>query len=279
MELLLAPFQSGFTQRGTIAALLVAVTCAVIGVWVVLRGLAFMADALAHGVIPGIAVAALRGFDLTLGAALGAVVTVLGVALVGARTRLSEDTGIGLLFVGLLATGVMLLSRADAFAISVTAFLFGDVFGVTWGDVGLQAAAAVVALAASAVLHRAFVALAFDERKAQLLGLRPRLTRALLLALLAMTVISAFRTVGSLLVTGLLIAPAATATLLARRLLPTMATAVGLGVLAVLVGMELSYHYGLSGGASMAATAVALFFLVLAGQETLAGVRRRRVAV
>ena len=189
MELLLAPFQSGFTQRGTVAALLVAVTCAVVGVWVVLRGLAFMADALAHGVIPGIAVAALRGFDLTLGAALGAIVTVLGVSLVGARTRLSEDTGIGLLFVGLLATGVMLLSRADAFAVSVTAFLFGDVFGVTWGDVGLQATAAVVALAVSAVLHRAFVALAFDERKAQLLGLRPRLTRALLLALLAMTVV------------------------------------------------------------------------------------------
>lgn len=276
MDLLLAPFQSGFTQRGLVAAGLVAVTCAVVGVWVVLRSLSFMGDALAHGVIPGIAIATIRGFDLTLGAALGAAVTVLGVSLVSNRTRLTEDTGIGLLFVGLLSLGVIILSSADSFAVNVTAFLFGDVLGVTWGDVRLQALAAVVALVASAVLHRAFVALAFDERKAQLLGLRPRLARAVLLGLLAMTVVTAFRTVGSLLVFGLLIAPAAAATLVTRRLVPTMALAVAIGLVAVVAGLEVSYHLNLAGSAAMSGTAVLVFFLVLAGREITGVLRRGR---
>lgn len=278
MDLLLEPFAAGFTQRALAAGLLVALTCAVVGVWVVLRSLAFMGDALAHGIVPGIAVAALLGGNLTLGAAVSAAVTVGGVALVGNRARLPEDTGIGLLFVGMLSLGVLVISRSDSFATDVTAFLFGDTLGVTWQDVRAQAVSAVIAVAASVLGYRAFLALAFDERKAELLGLRPRLARAALLALIALAIISAFRTVGSLLVFGLLVAPAATATLVVRRVPALMVTAAGLGMLAVVVGLALSYHLDLAGGAAVSCTAVVGFFLALAGRGAVDVGRSRRAA-
>lgn len=267
LDALTAPFAAGFTQRALVAGLLVAVTCSTVGVWVVLRSLSFMGDALAHGVIPGIAVASLVGFDLTVGAAVAALLTVAGVTYVTNRTGLPEDTSIGLLFAGMLSLGVMIISRSGSFAVDVTAFLFGDVLGVTTRDLVLQAVAATVAVVVSAVFHRAFVALAFDERKAALLGLRPRLARAVLLALIAMAVVASFRTVGSLLIFGLLVAPAATATLLARRLRAIMAVSLLLGAASVVVGLEVSYHLDLAGSAAMSGTAVLLFFAVLAAQR------------
>lgn len=274
MDWLLEPFAAGFTQRGLVAGLLVAVTCSTVGVWVVLRSLTFMGDALAHGVIPGIAVASLVGVDLTLGAAVSAVVTVAGISVVSARARLPEDTGIGLLFVGMLSLGVLIVSRSGSFAVDVTAFLFGDVLGVTTADIALQAVAAVVAVVASAVWYRAFLVLAFDERKAALLGLRPMLARTVLLALIGMTVVTAFRTVGSLLVFGLLVAPPATATLLVRRVPAIIGTSVALGALAVVAGLVLSYHLDLAGAASIAVCAVAGFFVVLTARSVAEAVTR-----
>ena len=146
MDLLLDPFAAGFTQRALIAGLLVAITCATVGVWVVLRSLAFMGDALAHGVIPGIALAALLGVDLTIGAALAALVTVGGISFVTNHSGLPEDTSTGLLFVGMLSLGVMIISRSGSFATDVTSFLFGDVLGVSTEDLVLQAVAAAIAL-------------------------------------------------------------------------------------------------------------------------------------
>ncbi len=267
MELLLEPFSSAFTQRALIAGLLVALTCATVGVWVVLRSLAFVGDALAHGVIPGIAVAALAGGDLTIGAAVSAAVTVGGISLVTNRTGLSEDTSTGLLFAGMLSLGVLIISSSSSFQRDVTVFLFGDILGVTSSDLQVQAVAAAVALITSVVLYRPFMALAFDERKAELLGMRPRLARAALLGLIGLVVVTAFRTVGSLLVFGLLVAPAATATLLVRRVPAVMLVSLIAGMLSVVIGLELSYHLDLAGSAAISATAVAQFFVVLTGRS------------
>ena len=273
MEFLLEPFAASFTQRALVAGLLVAVTCATVGVWVVMRSLAFMGDALAHGVIPGIAVASLLGVDLTIGAALAAALTVGGISYVTNRSGLPEDTSTGLLFVGMLSLGILIISRSGSFAVDVTAFLFGDVLGVTTADLVIQAIAAVLAIVVSVVFYRAFVALSFDERKAELLGLRPRLTRAVLLGLIGMTVVTSFRTVGSLLIFGMLVAPPAAATLLVNRVPSIMGVSLGLGVLSVIVGLELSYHLDLAGSAAMSGTAVAIFFVVLAVQR-VRGVER-----
>lgn len=273
MDLLLEPFAASFSQRGLLAGLLVATMCGTVGVWVVLRSLAFMGDALAHGIIPGIAVAAITGSNLTVGAAIAAALTIGGVSLVTNRANLPEDTGTGLLFAGMLSLGVAIISRSGSFAVDVTAFLFGDVLGVTTGDLVLQAAATVVAIVTSLIGYRAFVTLSFDERKAALLGLRPRLARSVLLALIGLVVVSSFRTVGSLLVFGLLVAPAATATLVARRVPMIMLASTLFGWLAVVVGLELSYHLDLAGSAAMSGSSVALFFLVLAGRAVGSSLR------
>ncbi len=272
MDWLTDPFALDFMQRGLIAGLLTAATCAVVGIWVVLRGLAFMGDALAHGVLPGIALAYLLGFNLTLGAALGALAMVGGVTLVQRRSRLSEDTGIGLLFVGMLALGIIIISRGTSYAGDLLSFLFGAILAVTTSDIAVQAVALAIAVLTSVVLYRALLVLAFDERKAHVLGLRPTFARFALLALVAMAVVSSFRTVGNLLVFALLIAPPATASLLVRRVPAMMVTGVLLGVLAVYLGLLLSYHYNLATGAAIAATAVVQFFCVLAAREVAAAI-------
>lgn len=275
---LLDPFHYDFMQRALVAGVLAAVTCAVVGTWVVLRGLAFMGDALAHGVLPGIALAFLWGFDLTLGALVSAAVMVAGINLVNRRGHLREDTGIGLLFVGMLALGVIIISRARTFTTDLTGFLFGNVLGVTTADVRLQVGAAVIAVAACALLYRPFLALAFNEEKAALLGLRPRLANVVLLALIAVAVVSSFRAVGTLLVFGLLIAPPATASLLVRRVPAMMVTAAGIGAGSVALGLVVSFHHDTAAGATMAGIAVLAFFVVLAATEVVRALRGARPA-
>ncbi len=142
MEWLLDPLTVSFVQRALLAGMLVSVLCGLVGTWVVLRGMAFMSEAISHGMLPGVAVAYLAGANLLVGAAASAVVMILGVAWVSKNSRLSEDTGIGLLFVGMLALGVVIVSRARSFAVDLTAFLFGDVLSATRGDLIWLAAAA-----------------------------------------------------------------------------------------------------------------------------------------
>ena len=270
----LDPFQYAFMQRALLGGALAAAICAVVGTWVVLRGLAFMGDALAHGVLPGIALAFLWGFDLTLGALASAAVMVAGINLVNRRGNLREDTGIGLLFVGMLALGVIIISRASTFSTELTGFLFGNVLGVTTTDLRTQAVAAVLTIVACTLLYRPFLALAFNQEKAALLGLRPRLANVVLLGLIAIAVVSSFRAVGTLLVFGLLIAPPATASLLVRRVPTMMVTAAAIGVTSVALGLVLSFHYDTAAGATMAGTAVLVFFVVLAGSELTRTLRR-----
>lgn len=270
------PFSVHFMQQALLGGLLAAVTTSLIGTWVVIRGMAFMGDALAHGVLPGIAMAFVLGFDLTLGAIAGALVMVAGIAFVHRKGGLREDTGIGLLFVGMLALGVIIVSRLPSFTTSLTTFLFGDILGVRSSDLLVQATAAAIALAGVALLYRPFLVLSFNEAKAQVLCLHPRLAHLAMLTLLTLAIVTSFRAVGTLLVFGLLIAPPATASLLARSVPTMMLTGAALGSAAVVVGLLLSWHLGTAAGATVAAVAVAAFFAVLFGRDVADRVSRSR---
>jgi ABC-type Mn2+/Zn2+ transport system permease subunit len=274
----LDPFEPEFMQRALLAGMLAVVASSVVGTWVVLRGLSFLGDALAHGVIPGMALAVLWGFNVTLGALLTAGLMVGGISLVNRRSRLGDDTGVGLLFVGMLALGVIIISKSRSFTTDVQSLLFGDILGVTWADVRVQVAAAALVVACSALGYRAFLVLSFNEAKAGSLGLRPAATHLALLALIAIAIVSSFQAVGTLLVFGLLVGPPATAALLVRRVWLCMVVGVALGWGAVGLGLLLSYHHGTAAGATMAGVSVAMFFAVLLGQELLALGRRRGVA-
>ncbi len=263
MEWLTDPFEFAFQQRALLGGSLAAIALALVGTWVVIRGMSFLGDALVHGVIPGIALAILFDFSVLVGAALSAVVMILGINLVHRQTTFSEDTGIGLLFVGMLALGVILISRTASYTGSLSSILFGDVLGVTSADIVVTGVILVVTLMASVVLYRPFLVLAFNEQKAQLLGLRPALAHWVLLGLLTAVIVGSFQTVGTLLVFGMLVGPPATAALIVRRLPLMMVTAAIIGVLSVMLGLVLSYHLDTAGSATMALVPIVLFFVVL----------------
>jgi ABC-type Mn2+/Zn2+ transport system permease subunit len=275
---LLDPFEPEFMQRALLAGMLAVVASSVVGTWVVLRGLSFLGDALAHGVIPGMALAVLWGFNLTVGALVTAGLMVGGISLVNRRSRLGEDTGVGLLFVGMLALGVIIISKSRSFTTDVQSLLFGDVLGVTWADIRVQAAAAALVVVCSVLGYRAFLVLSFNEAKAGSLGLRPGTTHLALLALIAVAIVSSFQAVGTLLVFGLLVGPPATAALLVRRVWMCMIVGVVVGWVAVALGLVLSYHYGTAAGATMAGVAVVQFFVVLIAQEVAQAAREHRSA-
>lgn len=248
-------------QRALVAGVLVSVVCALAGTWVVLRGMAFLGDAMSHGMLPGVALAALLGLDVVIGAVASAAVMAAGVTALGRTRRLSQDTAIGLLFVGMLALGVIIVSSSASFAVDLTGFLFGDVLAVGPRELWQLVVALAVTVVITVAGHRAFVALAFDSRKARTLGLHPRLAHGLLLVLVTLAIVASFRVVGTLLVFALLIAPPAAAVLWARRIPVVMVAAAVLGVLANVVGLLVSWHAGTAAGATVAATAVGLFFL------------------
>ncbi len=270
MSWLTEVFEPAFMQRALVGSLIAVVITSLVGTWVVLRGLAFLGDALAHGVIPGIALAVLWGFSVTLGALVAAVVMGLSVVLVSTKTSVREDTGIGLLFVGMLSLGIVIISRARSFATEVTSLLFGDVLGVSWDDVRLQLAALAVVVVVSVVMFRPFMALTFNRDKALTLGMRPALAHMVLMALVAVSIVASFQTVGTLLVFGLIVGPPATAALLVRRVPTMMALSMLFGALAVVAGLVVSFHYNTAGGATMALFSVIIFFVVLAIRETVA---------
>lgn len=256
-------FASEYTQRALVGGLLAAVTMGLIGSWVVVRGLSFAGDALAHGVLPGIALAVLWGFDVTLGALASAAVMMGGVSIARRTARISDDASIGLLFVGMLALGVIIISREDTYAGDLTDLLFGNVLGVRPSDLRLQAIVAVVTAVALVALYRPLLALAFDPRKALVLGQRPGLTHTALLALLAVAVVGSFRVVGTMLVMGLLVGPAATALVLVRTMPLVQVTSVAFGCLSVVLGLTLSYHHNTAASATVAGLAVGFFFVVV----------------
>jgi ABC-type Mn2+/Zn2+ transport system permease subunit len=263
MDWLTEPFQLAFQQRALASGILAAVALAVVGTWVVIRGMTFLGDALVHGVIPGITLAIIFDFSVLIGAILAAVVMIGGINLVHRQTSFSEDTGIGLLFVGMLGLGVILISSSDAYTGSLTSILFGDVLGVTTGDLAVLAVVALAILVTSTLLYRHFLVLSFNEQKARLLGLKPGLAHVALLSLMTISIVGSFQTVGTLLVFGLLVGPPATAALLVKRVPAMMVTAALIGVVSVLLGLIVSYYANTSGSATMALIPIVFFFVVL----------------
>ncbi|WP_394935149.1 metal ABC transporter permease [uncultured Ilumatobacter sp.] len=269
MQLLVHAFEPAFMQRALIGSLLAVVVTSLVGTWVVLRGLAFLGDAIAHGVIPGIALAVLWGFSPIVGALVAAAVMAGLVSLVSARTVIREDTGIGLLFVGMLSLGIVIVSKARSFTTEVTSLLFGDVLGVTRSDINGQFVAAVIVVVATIGLYRPFMALTFNAIKAQSLGMHPKAAHLALMMLLAISIVASFQAVGTLLVFGLLVGPPATASLLTRRVPVMMIVSMLFGALAVIAGLTISFHAGTAGGATMAGLSVAGFFAVLLVTEVV----------
>ncbi|OUW32318.1 MAG: ABC transporter permease [Actinobacteria bacterium TMED172] len=269
MNFLIDAFEPAFMQRALIGGLLAVVATSLVGTWVVLRGLAFLGDALAHGVVPGVALAVLWSFNPLIGAFVAALVMSGLITFVSNRTVMRDDTAIGLLFVGMLALGVLIISKAKSFATDVTAILFGDALGVTRADLRNQFIAAVIVIVLTILLYRPFLALTFNQVKAQTLGMRPKLAQAALLALIAVAIVSSFQAIGTLLVFGLIVAPPATAALLVNRIVLIMLVSVVSGSLAVLFGLLLSFHYGTAGGATIAVLCVLQFFVVLGGQSLM----------
>ena len=235
-----------------------------------LRGLAFIGDALAHGVLPGVAVAILIGIPGMVGAALGALVMIGGVSLVQARSRLSSDTAIGLLFVGMLALGVVIVSRSSTFSGDLIRILFGELLGVSAEDLILQAAVTVGVAAVAFVCARPFLLLCFDPEQAQVAGFPARAYHVVMLLLVAATVIVSFQSVGTLLVFGMLLAPAGAGALIAGRIGAMMAWGIAFGAIATYLGLLLSYHLDTAAGATVVLVAVAIFFVVLLVQNVRA---------
>lgn len=263
VDWLIAPFELAFQQRALIAGSVAAIALALVGTWVVIRGMSFLGDALVHGVVPGIALAILFDFSVLLGAAGAAVLMLLGINLVHRQTAFSEDTSIGLLFVGMLGLGVIVISRTDSYSGNLTEILFGDALGVTRTDIGLLLVLLVITLVGTFLLYRPFLVLSFNEQKAHLLGLRPRMAHAALLGLITIAIVGSFQTVGTLLVFGLLVGPPATAALIVRRVPAIMALAAAIGVFSVGAGLVISYHANTSGSATMAVVPIVLFFVTL----------------
>ena len=268
MNYLIDPFANNeFMRLALFGGILVACTCAIAGTFVVLRGLAFVGDALAHGVLPGIATAMLLGVSGIVGAAIGAAVMMGGVSVVSRRIRLSGDTAIGLLFVGMLALGVMITSRSSSFVGDLAHILFGELLGITTTDLAWQFIALVIVGLIAFVGRRPFLLLSVDDGLARTSGFSARLFHNVMLAMVAITVIASFQTVGTLLVLGMLIAPAATGSLFARRIESMMLIAALVGSLSTYIGLLVSYHYDLAAGASIVLTAVVIFAISATANE------------
>jgi ABC-type Mn2+/Zn2+ transport system permease subunit len=263
MDIFITPFSTNaFMLNALLAGILVSIACGIVGTFIVLRGLAFIGDALAHGVLPGIALALLLGFPGILGATIGAFVMIGGISLVTRRTRLSSDTAIGLLFVGMLALGVVIVSRSSSFSGDLVRVLFGEILGISQGALLIQLAATLVILITVIVCARPFIMLCFSPEQAQVAGFSASLYHNIMLALVALTVITSFQTVGTLLVFGMLLAPAGAGALIARRVQTMMIWASAFGTLSVYFGLLVSYHFKLAAGASIVLVATLVFFVV-----------------
>lgn len=254
------PFQADVIMRALVAGVIAACLCSLVGCWVLLRRNVFLGEAMTHGMLPGVAIAALLGISLMAGGLVAALVMAVGVAAIGKSSKLSSDTSIGLLLVGMLALGVIIVSRSQSFAVDLTGFLFGDVFAVGYSDIAVLAAALLITLVATVIGHRAFVAVTFDARKATTLGLRPQLAIPALTVLMAVAMVASFHVVGTLLVLGLLVAPPAAALAWVKSIPKVMILSALIGSTSVYLGLLISWYAGTAGGATIAGVAVLMFF-------------------
>lgn len=249
-------------QRGLMAGTMVGILCAVMGTYVVLRGMAFLGDALAHAIMPGVAIAYLLDGNLLLGALVAAAVVALGIGYFSRQGTIKEDTAIGILFAAALSLGVAMISSIRSYAVDLSHILFGNVLGVSPSDLWITFGLGFIVLLTVFLLYRPFMVISFDPVLAATLRMPAELLRSIMLLLLALTVVISLQTVGVGLAAAMLVTPAATAYLLTRRLAPMMCVSAAIGALSSLVGLYLSYYLNIVSGSAIVLTATAVFMLV-----------------
>jgi ABC-type Mn2+/Zn2+ transport system permease subunit len=272
---LVDPWRSGIMQRALLEVVLLGVTGGLLGCWIVWGGLSYSAEALPHAMFPGLVGAALLGVPLVLGGSAGLLVAALLIAAAARVPTLDRDTSISVVFTSMFGLGTLMALSPDT-PTGVSELLFGDVLGLTNGDVGVAAALTAAVLLALWVLHPRLLATTFDRDGARSAGLRPGVTDVALVALVAVATLVCVQALGNLFVAATLVAPAAGARLLGRGLVPTMAIAVLVALLAGIGGLLLSYHAGTAAGASIAGVTVAAYLAIAAGAGVRGALAARR---
>ncbi len=261
-EWLTAPLAYEFMQRGLMASTMVGILCAVVGCYVVLRSMAFLGDAMAHAILPGVAIAYLLQGNLMLGALVAALVVALGIGFFTRQGTIKEDTAIGILFTAALSFGVALISTIKTYAVDLTHILFGNVLGVSETDVWLTAGLGLAVLATIVLLFKEFLVISFDPVLAATIRLPADRLRNLMLVLIAVTIVVSMQTVGVGLVAAMLVTPGATAYLLTRRLPTMMVIAAIIGAFSSVAGLYLSFYINVASGAAVVLIATMIFLLV-----------------
>ena len=258
---LLTPLSYAFMQRGMLVAVLVGVACAVVGCYVVLRSMAFIGDAMAHSILPGVAVAYIVKGNLLVGALVAAVAVAFGIGFFSRQGRLKEDSAIGILFAAAFSLGGILISSIRTYAVDLSHILFGNLLGVSNTDLLLTAGLVLAVVAVVFLLYKELLVVSFDPVLAATLRLPAERLRMVLLVLLALTVVVSLQSVGIGLVTSMLVTPGATAYLLTRRLPRMMALSAVFGALSGVIGLYASYYLDVVSGAAIVLTATAFFLL------------------
>ncbi|TRO45632.1 metal ABC transporter permease [Candidatus Bathyarchaeota archaeon] len=259
LDLLLQPLHYPFMLRGLLASIMVGTLCAVVGSYVVLRGMAFFGDALAHAILPGVAASYLMGANLFWGALVMGFVTALGIGYVSRRGQVKEDTAIGVIFAASLALGVAMLSTVRDYSVDLTHILFGNVLGVSTSDLWLAAGLSLLVLVAVVAFYKELMLISFDPVLAATLRLPVTALQYLLLVLIALTVVVSLQTVGVALMVAMLVTPAATAYLLTRRLWHMMIAGAVIGVISSVGGLYLSFYLNIASGAAVVLVCTGLF--------------------
>ena len=265
-HLLYDPLTYPFMLRGLLAAILVGVVCATVGVYIVLRGMAFFGDALAHAILPGVAIGYLVGNGnqvvLFWFALITAVLTALGIGILSKGAALKEDTAIGIIFAGMFALGIAIISTVRGYAVDLAHFLFGNVLGVSNQDLWLTFIFGGLVILTIVLFFKEFLVLSFDPVLAATLRIPANLLNHLLFILLAITIVVALQTVGVALMLAMLVTPPAAAYLLTRRLPTMMITSAAIGAFSGVVGLYLSYYISVASGAAIVLVSTTIFLLV-----------------
>jgi ABC-type Mn2+/Zn2+ transport system permease subunit len=263
---LILPWHYAFMVRALIGAILVGTLCAVVGTYVVLRGMAFFGDALAHAILPGVAIGYLVGGGarqpLFWWAMLAAIISALGIGAIGKSVKLREDTAIGIIFAGMFALGIALISTVENYTIDLSHFLFGDVLGISASDLVRIALFGGFIILLVIIFYKEFLVISFDPILATTLRMPVKGLDYLLMVLIAMTIVVSLQTVGIALMVAMLITPAATAYLLTRRLPIMMITASIIASISGVIGLYLSYYINIASGAAIVLSATMIFLIV-----------------
>jgi len=262
IEYLLEPLQFSFIVRALTAAAIVGVVCSILGTFVVLRGMAFFGDALAHTILPGVVIAFLLGWPLAVGALIFGILTALGIGLLTDRGYLKEDTAIGVVFAGFFALGVAMLSATGNYTVDLTHFLFGNLLAVTATDLVITAVLGFIVLLVVFLFYKELLVISFDQVLAETLRLPTTFLRFLLLVLIAVTIVVSLQVVGIALMLAMFVTPAATASLLTRRLPSMMVVSASIGAFSGVSGVYASFYLDVASGPAVVLVATVIFIIV-----------------